>query len=286
MLTHKDSKKALAKPKPTSSAVKYCSDRCRARKPGSLDRAIERKIASLLDSEPDSGVEKTAAATKAVKGDRRVMVTMSEIEELMFGSRFDPTKVYGRRKNRASRALGSKDDEWKSVDMMDREDTEEGTTDDEDSVTGSADEVGGVPVHDGSAKIRKGPLVRPPQIESEINGSIGGEKSMAERKDETAEALSKRQQGDKRADEREMVRRAARRAVVFGLIIEGAPPSAIEAPEVPSKGKKKRISREDEEVVEAATPAEAPRRKCEAIMQGQVVEPSFAKGDWSIRWRE
>jgi hypothetical protein len=29
-----------------------------------------------------------------------------------------------------------------------------------------------------------------------------------------------------------------------------------------------------------------PRRKCEAVMSGQVVEPSFAKGDWSVRWRD
>jgi hypothetical protein len=28
------------------------------------------------------------------------------------------------------------------------------------------------------------------------------------------------------------------------------------------------------------------RRKCEALMNGSVVEPSFAKGNWAIRWRE
>jgi hypothetical protein len=46
-----------------------------------------------------------------------------------------------------------------------------------------------------------------------------------------------------------MVRSAARRGVVFGFLVgEGS-----------------------EE-----------RRKCEAVMNGIVVEPSFAKGDWSI----
>jgi hypothetical protein len=28
------------------------------------------------------------------------------------------------------------------------------------------------------------------------------------------------------------------------------------------------------------------RRKCEAVMGASVVEASFAKGDWAIRWRE
>lgn len=28
------------------------------------------------------------------------------------------------------------------------------------------------------------------------------------------------------------------------------------------------------------------RRKCDVVMNGQVAEPSFAKGEWSIRWRE
>jgi hypothetical protein len=28
------------------------------------------------------------------------------------------------------------------------------------------------------------------------------------------------------------------------------------------------------------------KRKCEAVMSGAVVEASFAKGEWAIRWRE
>jgi hypothetical protein len=28
------------------------------------------------------------------------------------------------------------------------------------------------------------------------------------------------------------------------------------------------------------------KRKCEAVMKGAVVEASFAKGEWGIRWRE
>lgn len=71
-----------------------------------------------------------------------------------------------------------------------------------------------------------------------------------------------RREGQKKAEEREMIRRAARRAVVFGLPLD----SGGELVQKPSE--------------------ESPRRKCEAVMNGKVVEPSFAKGNWAIRWRE
>lgn len=106
-----------------------------------------------------------------------------------------------------------------------------------------------------SLSVRSGTRVRPPQTESEVNGSIGGEKGKAERIDETEEMREKRNQGQKRANERELVRCAARRGVVFGFPVNGQ-----------DGGEQ--------------------WRKCEAVRQGQVVEPSFAKGDWAIRWRE
>lgn len=89
-----------------------------------------------------------------------------------------------------------------------------------------------------------------------MNGGIGGEKGRAERIEENEEMLRKRMEGQQKAHERELVRCAARRGVAFGFIV-------------------KAILGEPEE-----------RRKCEAVMQGKVVEPSFAKGEWSIRWRE
>jgi hypothetical protein len=49
-----------------------------------------------------------------------------------------------------------------------------------------------------------------------------------------------------------MVRKAARRGCAFGFVVDGA----------------------------------GERRKCEAVMKGVVVEASFAKGEWGIRWRE
>ena len=97
-----------------------------------------------------------------------------------------------------------------------------------------------------------GGKVRPPQGQNDVNGSVGGEKGWAERVHETDEAKERRREGQRRADEREMVRKAARRGCAFGFTVEGG----------------------DE------------KRKCEAVMKGVVVEASFAKGEWGIRWRE
>jgi hypothetical protein len=101
--------------------------------------------------------------------------------------------------------------------------------------------------------IRSGTRIRPAQDVSEVNGGVGGEKGRAERIEENEEMLQKRIEGQQKAHERELVRCAARRGVAFGFIVLGEPEE---------------------------------RRKCEAVMQGKVVEPSFAKGEWSIRWRE
>lgn len=94
--------------------------------------------------------------------------------------------------------------------------------------------------------------IRPPQHQNDVNGSVGGEKGWAERTHETAEQLAKRREGQRRAEEREMVRKAARRGCAFGFAVDG------------QEGK----------------------RKCEAVMKGSVVEASFAKGEWGVRWRE
>lgn len=255
-----NTKKATKK---SNNEVKYCSDRCRNRKPGKLDKKIEQTIVALLDQQKESGLEKTGAKDRFVKGDHRIIVTCDEIEEIVFGSRFDPEKVYGRRKNRKIRAIGgaNADAEWKTVDMESSED--------------SASED--VPPQPMDNKI--GPIIRPPQTESDVNFSIGGERGRAERTEESASDIQKKNDGQRQAEEREMVRRAARRAVVFGFVVE-QPLETVSSQA--SKGSKHKKSVSWEENV-AKEPI---KRKCEALMQGSVVEPSFAKGNWSIRWRE
>lgn len=63
----------------------------------------------------------------------------------------------------------------------------------------------------------------------------------------------KRPSGEIRAKQREQVRQAARRGVVFGFVKYNGL---------------------------------AKWPKCEVVQKGMVVDPSYAKGDFSIRWRE
>lgn len=221
---------------------------------------------------PASGDEGTTprAAVKAKhkpkKGDPRIIVKLSELETAVFGDRTDPEKVYGRRKNRKARFI-RESGEWKSVDMEDAEPT--ATDPDADDTAGSLtddgveDTVGGVSINDH---------VRSAQTQSDVNFSVGGERGWAEKIEETPEMLAKRREGQKRAEEKELVKSAARRAVVFGLMVDA------ETEKPGKRGKKDRAAEPDQ-------PSKV-RRKCEALMSGKVAEPSFAKGDFAIRFRE
>ncbi|KZL64095.1 hypothetical protein CI238_04497 [Colletotrichum incanum] len=248
----KSSKTAEAKPEP-----KYCSSRCRGQKPGRLDKEIEQAFVRFLQGEEEVG----GAKLKKIKGDARTLVPCDLVESKVFGERQDPSKVYGRRKNRASRVIrgSANSDEDEAIDVREHHASDE--HDGEDPGEEIIDEMLGLgrtksteldPSVQASLSVRSGTRVRPPQTQSQVNGSVGGEKGRAERIEETDEMREKRAEGQRKAHEREMVRCAARRGVVFGFLVDG---------------------REE-------------RRKCEAVMQGKVVEPSFAKGDWAVRWRE
>jgi hypothetical protein len=178
---------------------------------------------------------------KKPKGDSRILVSCSAVENLVFGDRHDPTKTAGRNRDRAQRGVPD-DEEWKPVDMADKPMAKE----EEEVVDGDLL---------ARMSIRSGTRVRPSQDVSEVNGGVGGEKGRAERIEENEEMMQKRIEGQQRAHEREMVRCAARRGIAFGFVV-------------------------------GSGSGEQEKRKCEAVMQGKVVESSFAKGDWSIRWRE
>ena len=82
--------------------------------------------------------------------------------------------------------------------------------------------------------------------------------------------LTPQQLGRQRAANREKVRQAARRGVVFGLLVDetGYDDSGERRTvgEVGGKGQR--------------------RRQVEAVQGGRVVEASFAKGEWGVRWRD
>ena len=127
--------------------------------------------------------------------------------------------------------------------------------------------------------------VRPPQSQSEVNGSIGGEKGWAEKIEETPDMLQKRLDGQKRADERELVRCAARRLCAFGVVADD-PLIVGEAKTKGAKGKGKGKGKQKGGNDSDDGGEQEQRRKCEATMSGSVVEASYAKGEWGIRWRE
>jgi hypothetical protein len=298
----------------SATEIKYCSTRCRNSKPGPVDRKIEATFAALLNGASPESLKENAGAepmkagekekefeeregkggkgekkhqkkpskSKSTKGDHRIIVECGAVEEIVFQREKDPEKVYGRRKNRKARFVVEKPEDWKSVDMVDQPtatNTSGSTaaitdststsqpppdsTSDEDTVSDSeGEQEGGIVIEPSAAPADHLPdtvkygygagKIRPPQSQNDVNASVGGEKGWAERIEETDEMKLKRREGQKRADEREAVRKAARRGCAFGFTVEG----------------------------------ESEKRKCEAVMKGVVVEASFAKGEWGIRWRE
>lgn len=302
---------AAAEDKGAATAVKYCSSRCRSHKPGKLDREIEGVFAGLLDGivggEGDGkgavggvgggggrgakGKAKGKGGSKTkkkVKGDARLLVSCDEVERYMFhrdGSDAATCSGSGTEDGHADEdadaggdagvdaAAGIGSPPVREPPRLPQQqhhlthalhDDGTGTLEDptgQTTTTNSYNNNPHAPIdYDVLARlsVRSGTRIRPPQSVSEVNGSVGGEKGRAERADETGEMLDKRREGLRRARQREMVRCAARRGVVFGFGGGGG------GGEGEAGG----------------------RRKCEAVMSGKVVEPSFAKGDWSVRWRE
>lgn len=217
--------------------VKYCSDACRKNRLRPTDKKIDRTILAMLEGREDSGLDRDAVQGRFKKGDRRIVITMNEIERVAF----DRTSHDG--DDPASKTDEDFDDEdmqkYLAKNKLEAETASDQDSDSDHGVTLSSSEPA-----DGS---------KPQAVLVEEQ---------------------KRLAGQRRADEREMVRRSARRAVVFGfpLQTEATPPST------PQKNKKSN---------KANTVSEEPsRRHCEALMNGKLVDPSFAKGNWSIRWRD
>ncbi|POS77550.1 hypothetical protein DHEL01_v204050 [Diaporthe helianthi] len=246
--------------------VKYCSASCRGRKPGRVDREIEDVFLRLLQAKenPSSLGEghkqqtknsKKGSGVKRAKGDQRFLILCDEVERSVFATvdSAEGTANSGSEVNHESDGGGEGAVAAGSTSGLISSQPQE-MVNNHGALADPLEDA--APYVDGDVlarmSVRSGTRTRPPQSTSEVNGSVGGEKGRAERLDETDEMQEKRKQGQKKARQREMVRCAARRAVVFGLDLgEGGQ-----------------------------------KRKCEAVMNGRVVEPSFAKGSWGIRWRD
>jgi len=239
--------------------VKYCSDGCRRHKPGPLDRKIEKTIVDLLNAEPGSGIEDTGAKSRVVKGDHRVMVTCDEIEEIMFGERRRQEKMDDANEHHHSASLNG----------------DIGDKDDQGPIHKERAAPSNITTREEMSQETEETLTSAPTDDR----SDGDVSSVGHETDGSTESRS-RQAGQRRADQREMVRKAARRGVVFGFV---QAPTANNLPESRTKGEKRARHTDKHDVDADAGPI---RRKCEAVMNGSVVEPSFAKGNWAIRWRE
>ncbi|KFA76895.1 hypothetical protein S40288_06190 [Stachybotrys chartarum IBT 40288] len=276
-----------------STPVKYCSSRCRVHKPGKLDREIETVFVRLLEGQPAGADKDTATAnanaededphdhkknmrcskrnTKKVKGEARILILCDTVEKQVF-----QRQEQGREGDTSASEEGSDDLVASKLEGQDTPSAHPRPS--IDSAINLEIPIGDETEYiDGDVlarmSVRSGTRVRPPQSVSEVNGSVGGEKGRAERIVETEEMLEKRREGQRRVKEKEMVKCAARRGVVFGFTID-------QDKEEPMAGKRVPMSENDSDKNSGR------RKKCEAVMNGQVVEPSFAKGNWGIRWRE
>ncbi|EHK50876.1 hypothetical protein TRIATDRAFT_54371 [Trichoderma atroviride IMI 206040] len=238
-----------------NTPVKYCSSRCRTQKPGKLDRELEKAFVKLLGAEESSSTVAKRPTKGGASGKHNKGKNSKGDNRILVSCSTAKELVFG--PNRASMEVTDEEDHSDNETPQTSEPTQapaEPLSAEEDvDLAGNLKDENHI---DGDVlarlSVRSGTRIRPPQSVSEVNGSIGGEKGRAERIQETDAMLEKRKQGQRRAKEREMAKCAARRGVVFGFAIN-----------------------EDGE-----------KRLCEAVMSGKVVEPSFAKGDWAIRWRE
>jgi hypothetical protein len=283
--------------KSSSEVVKYCSERCRHQKPNVIDRTIEKMFVALLNGEdPTVSSSKelpeavshwkegnASASMRKLKGDPRILVFCTTVEELVFGRRHDPEKVFGRKKNRAKRGV-HETGEWKSVDMEDS--TPQAC--EESSMNRSHDEENLGDLILGNGQEDQVPFgagkVQPAQNSSDVNFSVGGERGWAEKIEETEELKQRRLQGQRKAAERESVRCAARRLCAFGVAVVGEAGKGNEENSPAIRKQKKNASAS----LAHDPPEQIEKRKmCEAVLrEGTVVEASFAKGEWGIRWRE
>ncbi|GAB7325049.1 hypothetical protein MBLNU13_g09146t1 [Cladosporium sp. NU13] len=276
---------------PPKTAPKFCSERCKRHKPSaspaSAEVHVEKALVALLEgrappppykssesksSETDKpSPTPLAVSAKRKKGESRILLPLSILKEAVFGSRSDPKRSYGRRRNRAFRGV-REDGQWRSVDMEDDSDGDSGARPEPISTWDEAEDFEGDDLEiEGGVK-----LERKNRDDEDDEGGAG--------EMETPELVAKRRAGQKKAEEREFIRCVVRRAVIFGIEIEGW--EEVGGGAESTKKSKKGKGRNAEEDEEAAESEVKPRRKCEAVMSGQIVEPSFAKGDWSVRWRD
>ena len=248
--------------------VKYCSERCRRRKPVEADRQIEQTFVALLNgvnlankSPGDLWNTLSSVDPDELQGDQehqrqgglQSIVLCSTVQGLFFGQQTDSGTIVKKvKKKRGIQDSG----EWRSVDMEDTEPLSINQT----SNTTLSQNFYDLAVSNGDED----------QVTTDFQEDDPGRDSYLE--------------GQRRAEQREAVRRAARRLCAFGTLLPRRQEKSRQEP--PHQASKRRVAMDDGQGQDSPIIEEV-YRKCEPVLRsGTVVEASFAKGDWGIRWRE
>lgn len=296
-----------AKPVP-----KYCSDRCRRSKPTRLDREIESLFVTLLEGHRGIGEDtnreeeqrgQVSGVEVLKKGDSRQLqchvsesegnrniIMCSVVENLVFGPRREAEDLIEGDHEKAETAnygSSSKDDSENNTQQVGI-----GNSAVEEPQVESEEEIETESLRPSENRNKLGgsidwdKLIGPQGVSIKLESRDGallqpGEPDDKQKGRSDTDNHERRARGQQRAEEREMVRRAARRGVVFGFIVDG---EGGPGEDQPGGNSKKHSKVKDSEG--AAEETKDRRRKCEIVADGVILEPSFAKGDWGIRWRE
>lgn len=232
-----------------SMPVKYCSDRCRRSKPGPIDRQIEDAFISLL------------------QGNKKKYIEKYNVKE---GSTNDVDLEIGLKKS--GKRHQKKGEQRIIVWCSEIQALVFGHQFDQAKRKKSAFAANKIEIKNWKSVDMENKFTEPNPIQDDLS------------------EIERSLQGQRRAEEREMVRRAARRGVVFGFTIN------VDKARTQGNGKKFTKAKRNSEISNRSNDGEGITKDeseeivkmCEAVMTSNaiVVEPSFARGDWGIRWRE
>ncbi|KAH6663549.1 hypothetical protein F5X68DRAFT_195546 [Plectosphaerella plurivora] len=238
--------------------TKYCSARCRGHRPGKLDRQLEEAFVLFL-SGGEAFEDGRKGRDRHVKGESRILVPCSVVERHVFGEEEaggQDGEGEASDQEEASKKAAAEDSETKRSGPKSDSDSDYQPTSvpqaNEVFERFNDEGVAGIAVHDPTEQQQPRQQAKAGKGKKKKPKKDDSKKEDSKEGGEVGELEEKQKQGQRRARHKEMAKCAARRGVVFGFSIEGS----------------------DE------------KRLCEAVVGGKVVEPSYAKGDWAIRWRE